>query len=256
VVLCLDEKSQVQALERSAPILPIRPGLPEKATHDYIRHGTTTLFAALEVATGRVVDACFDRHRHQEFLKFLKQVAKVYPAARDRARPGRLPVGTPAFRTGFWRSRRPPLCATSSKSTRPSSARTKAEPGFHQRTDRGHNLLGTHATDHFTWRGNRQNTMSTPGELPFAGVAHVGYLPDTRILGLSKLERPIDGVSRRKPTTAYPTIRRWSTPPRPSPASCIPTLLPSPSGAERHRRDVSAARRAYNPATATATPLT
>ena len=79
VVLCVDEKSQVQALERTAPILPIRPGLPEKATHDYIRHGTTTLFAALEVATGKVVDACFDRHRHQEFLKFLKQVAKAYP---------------------------------------------------------------------------------------------------------------------------------------------------------------------------------
>lgn len=74
-----DERSQVQALERTAPILPIRPGLPEKATHGYIRHGTTTLFAALEVATGRVVNACFDRHRHQEFLKFLKQVAKAYP---------------------------------------------------------------------------------------------------------------------------------------------------------------------------------
>jgi hypothetical protein len=79
VVLCVDEKSQVQALERTAPILPLRPGLPEKATHDYIRHGTTTLFAALEVATGRVVDACFDRHRHQEFLRFLRQVAKTYP---------------------------------------------------------------------------------------------------------------------------------------------------------------------------------
>ena len=57
VVLCVDEKSQVQALDRTAPILPIRPGLPEKATHDYIRHGTTTLFAALEVATGRVEQA-------------------------------------------------------------------------------------------------------------------------------------------------------------------------------------------------------
>src|SRR5690242_1337022 len=79
VVLCVDEKSQVQALDRTAPILPLRPGLPEKATHDYIRHGTTTLFAALEVATGRVVDACFDRHRHQEFLRFLRQVAKTYP---------------------------------------------------------------------------------------------------------------------------------------------------------------------------------
>ena len=54
VVVCIDEKSQIQALDRTAPILPIRPGLPEKATHDYVRHGTTTLFAALEVATGKV----------------------------------------------------------------------------------------------------------------------------------------------------------------------------------------------------------
>jgi len=79
VVLCVDEKSQVQALDRTAPILPLRPGLPEKQTHDYVRHGTTTLFAALEVATGKVVDACYPRHRHQEFLAFLKQVAKAYP---------------------------------------------------------------------------------------------------------------------------------------------------------------------------------
>jgi len=79
VVLCIDEKSQVQALQRTAPILPLRPGLPEKATHDYIRNGTTTLFAALEVATGKIVDTCLPRHRHQEFLRFLKQVAKAYP---------------------------------------------------------------------------------------------------------------------------------------------------------------------------------
>ena len=79
VVLCVDEKTQVQALQRTAPILPMRPGLPEKATHDYIRHGTTTLFAALEVATGKVTDACMQRHRHQEFLRFLKQVAEAYP---------------------------------------------------------------------------------------------------------------------------------------------------------------------------------
>ena len=79
VVLSIDEKSQVQALDRTAPILPLRPGLPEKATHDYLRHGTTTLFAALEIATGKVTDACYPRHRHEEFLKFLKQVAKAYP---------------------------------------------------------------------------------------------------------------------------------------------------------------------------------
>ena len=79
VVLCVDEKPQVQALERTAPTLPVAPGQPERATFDYVRHGTTTLFAALEVATGRVTDACAQRHRHQEFLAFLKQVAAAYP---------------------------------------------------------------------------------------------------------------------------------------------------------------------------------
>src|SRR6185312_7986710 len=79
VVLSIDEKSQIQALDRTAPILPMRPGLPEKATHDYVRHGTTTLFAALEVATGKVTEACYPRHRHEEFVRFLKQVAKAYP---------------------------------------------------------------------------------------------------------------------------------------------------------------------------------
>jgi transposase len=79
VVVCVDEKSQVQALDRTAPILPLRPGLPEKATNDYVRHGTTTLFAALEVATGKITDACYPRHRHEEFLKFLKKVARAYP---------------------------------------------------------------------------------------------------------------------------------------------------------------------------------
>ena len=79
VVLCVDEKSQIQALDRSAPILPVRPGLPEKQTHDYVRNATTTLFAALEVATGRVTEAGYPRHRNEEFLTFLKQVAKAYP---------------------------------------------------------------------------------------------------------------------------------------------------------------------------------
>jgi transposase len=82
IVLCIDEKSQVQALDRTAPVLPLRLGMPEKQTHDYVRHGTTTLFAALEVATGKVTDACYPRHRHEEFLRFLKHVAKTYPRRR------------------------------------------------------------------------------------------------------------------------------------------------------------------------------
>jgi transposase len=80
VVLCCDEKSQIQALERTAPILPMQPHLIERRSHDYRRHGTTTLFAALEIATGKVTARCQDRHRHQEFLVFLRQVARAYPA--------------------------------------------------------------------------------------------------------------------------------------------------------------------------------
>jgi transposase len=79
VVLCVDEKSQIQALERTQPILPLKAGQAEKQSHDYRRHGTTTLFAALEVATGRVTDACYPRHRGVEFLEFSKLVAKAYP---------------------------------------------------------------------------------------------------------------------------------------------------------------------------------
>jgi len=79
IVLCVDEKSQIQALDRTAPILPMQPGLAERRSHDYVRHGTTTLFAALEIATGKVTAACQPRHRHQEFLRFLKQVAKAHP---------------------------------------------------------------------------------------------------------------------------------------------------------------------------------
>jgi hypothetical protein len=79
VVLCVDEKSQIQALERTQPVRRVWPDRPEQHTHDYIRHGTTTLFAALEVATGRVTNQCSPRHRHQEFLAFLKQVARSYP---------------------------------------------------------------------------------------------------------------------------------------------------------------------------------
>lgn len=79
IVLCVDEKSQIQALDRTQPMLPLQPGRPERHTHDYVRHGTTTLFAALEVATGQVTGLCKPRHRHQEFLTFLKHVARAYP---------------------------------------------------------------------------------------------------------------------------------------------------------------------------------
>jgi transposase len=79
IVLSVDEKSQIQALDRTAPVLPTQPRLIERRSHDYVRHGTTTLFAALEVATGTVTAALKQRHRHTEFLAFLKQIARTYP---------------------------------------------------------------------------------------------------------------------------------------------------------------------------------
>jgi transposase len=79
IVLSVDEKSQVQALNRTQKTLPLQPGHAEQRTHDYIRHGTTTLFAALDIATGKVTGMCKQRHRHQEFLAFLKHVARAYP---------------------------------------------------------------------------------------------------------------------------------------------------------------------------------
>ena len=79
IVLCVDEKSQIQALNRTQKTLPMQPGHAEQRTHDYVRHGTTTLFAALEIATGRVTGVCKPRHRHQEFVGFLRHLARAYP---------------------------------------------------------------------------------------------------------------------------------------------------------------------------------
>lgn len=83
MVLCVDEKSQVQALERTQPLLPLGMGYVEGVTHDYMRHGTTTLFAALDVATGQVVTQCKPRHRHQEFLQFLNHLERNVPKELD-----------------------------------------------------------------------------------------------------------------------------------------------------------------------------
>jgi transposase len=83
IVLCMDEKSSVQALDRTQPSLPMVPGRAKTMTHDYKRHGTTTLFAALDVLTGKVIGSCMPRHRHQEFIKFLAKVERVTPKGLD-----------------------------------------------------------------------------------------------------------------------------------------------------------------------------
>ncbi len=83
LVLCVDEKSQIQALDRTRPILPLRPGIPERQTHDYKRNGTTTLFAALSVLEGTVIGACEARHRHSEFIRFLERIERSTPKRRE-----------------------------------------------------------------------------------------------------------------------------------------------------------------------------
>ena len=79
IVLCVDEKSQIQALDRSQPLLPMRPGQVARRSHDYTRHGTTSLFAALDIATGRVIGKCYPRHRAAEFRKFLDEIEANVP---------------------------------------------------------------------------------------------------------------------------------------------------------------------------------
>ena len=83
LVLCVDEKSQIQALDRTQPLLPMRPGQPERRSHDYTRHGTTSLFAALDIATGKVIGKCYPRHRAAEFLKFLREIEAAVPEGLD-----------------------------------------------------------------------------------------------------------------------------------------------------------------------------
>ena len=83
VVLCVDEKSQIQALDRSAPVLPLMPGVPERRTHDYVRYGTTNLYAALDVASGQVISEMTPRHRAEEFRRFLNLIDAAVPADLD-----------------------------------------------------------------------------------------------------------------------------------------------------------------------------
>lgn len=83
LVLCVDEKTQVQALDRTAPVLPLRPGLPERRTHDYVRHGTTNLYAALDVASGKVITDMTERHRAEEFRRFLNLINRSVPEGLD-----------------------------------------------------------------------------------------------------------------------------------------------------------------------------
>lgn len=88
VVLCVDEKSQVQALDRSQPVLPMMPGMPEKRTHDYARNGTFDLFAAFDIATGLVIAKTYKKHRAKEWINFLEEIDKNVPQLAEPDEPG------------------------------------------------------------------------------------------------------------------------------------------------------------------------
>ena len=109
VVLCVDEKSQIQALERAQPVLPMSLGQPERQTHDYIRHGTTDLFAALDTATGEIIGKCYTRHRAVEFKKFLAEIETAVPNELDIhiVLDNLATHKTPAIKR--WLAKRPPV---------------------------------------------------------------------------------------------------------------------------------------------------
>jgi hypothetical protein len=157
-VLCVDEKSQIQALDRTAPILPLRAGLPEKATHDYRRHGTTTLFAALEIATGQVTDACYDRHGKAEFLDFMKKVARAYPRRQ-------LHVVVDNYHTHkhpevqAWLAKNP-RCSSASSPAKPSDAEPSPASNTSSPRSAASSTAGTIAATHSP--GPRPPTRSCP----------------------------------------------------------------------------------------------
>lgn len=116
IVLCVDEKSRIQALDRDQPVLPVAPGVAERRTHSYIRHGTTSLFAALDIATGAVIGKCYKRHRATEFLDFLQRIDREMPKGLDvhivmdnyaTTRRRRSRPGSRVARTGIFTSRPP-----------------------------------------------------------------------------------------------------------------------------------------------------
>jgi transposase len=97
LVLSIDEKSQIQALDREQPVLPMMPGIPERRTHSYVRHGTTSLFAALDIATGFVIGKCYKRHRAAEFLNFLKEIDARVPEGLDPLAAGQAVLSAPPY---------------------------------------------------------------------------------------------------------------------------------------------------------------
>jgi len=184
LVLCVDEKTQVQALNRTQPVLPMGLGYVEGVTHDYVRHGTTTLFAALDVATGTVISQCRRRHRHQEFLAFLRHldasvprdldihliIATMPPTNIPRSGPGSR--CTPAIRSTTHRRTPPGSIKSNSGSDESLSRRSVADPSRALRnwSPRSITLCGRTTRPPDPLRGPRPQTQSWRSSADFANV--------------------------------------------------------------------------------------
>jgi hypothetical protein len=147
LVLCVDEKSQIQALDRTQPLLPMRPGQVERRSHDYQRHGTTSLFAALDIATGRVIGRCYQRHRAIEFRKFLAQGEQAVPADLDIHLVLEITLPTKRHPVKAWLARHPRYLSTSPRPAPPGLNQVERwfalltdkqiKRGVHRSVDRG-----------------------------------------------------------------------------------------------------------------------
>ena len=177
LVLCVDEKSQIQALDRTQPLLPMRPGQAERRTHDYERHGTISLFAALDVATGKVIGRCYRRHRPREFLKFLRAIDAEVPRelevhlVMDNYATHKTPAiraGSPGGRTGTSTSPRPaPRGSTRSSGSSPrsptsrSAAASIAPPASSKTPSTATSTPSTHDPKPFRWTKSADDILAS-----------------------------------------------------------------------------------------------
>jgi transposase len=167
IVLCVDEKSQIQALDRSQPMLPMRPGQAARRSHDYTRHGTTSLFAALDIATGRVIGKCFARHRATEFRKFLDEIEANVPRDLDvhLVIDNYATHKTPLIRN--WLARRPRWHVHLTQPVRPGSTRSSGSSPCSPsaRSDAASTAASTLCTPPST----SSSSATMPIQNPFAG---------------------------------------------------------------------------------------
>ncbi len=201
LVLCVDEKTQIQALDWSAPVLPMMPGMPERRTHDYVRGGVTTLFAALNTATGEVIGQIHRRHRAVEFRKFLVRIDREVPAGMDVHL----------------------ICDNASTHKTPAIQRWLiAHPRFHVHFTPHQQLLAQPGRALVRPAHRQADTARCPQERPSPGEGHPGRLPRLVKAGRERPSQPGHARERQAPRP------RRDHPGRPGPARDLERAVVSP----------------------------